>query len=393
MRGITRFVTPIPGFLSQIPPLVARKRTVKPAAALIISLLLGLAVLPAVLASGDVPALGCGVIGGDMGAILQTIRTLESGGQYQAQAPGSSASGAYQFIDSTWANYGGYTRAVHAPPEVQDAKAIEAVTRILAANGNDVGAVPVVWYIGHVPVGVEWNQVPFAGAGNVLTPRQYQAKWMTIYRTIAPTPTEVPPIQTVPDEAGDDPMQLMPDGDASMPVIVPGGCVGGSIEALPGGWSLPVPRGLLTLEAVRRRHHDYPAWDWGTPVGTPIYAIRAGTVTSVTNYSNNWFDAGCLRGGSCAACGIGVTITDSTGVRWTYCHGSNLTVPGPGMAVEAGTQIMWSGNTGRSTGPHLHLGIRTPDGVRRCPQSLLESLYSNRLGIDTMLLGTVGCKN
>lgn len=49
---------------------------------------------------------------------------------YQAQNPSSSASGAYQFLDSTWRNvsgragHPGYSRAKHAPPHVQDAVAL-----------------------------------------------------------------------------------------------------------------------------------------------------------------------------------------------------------------------------------------------------------------------------
>ena len=82
----------------------------------------------------------------------------------------STASGAYQFLDSSWGGYGGYRRAKDAPPAVQDAKAAELATCILDRNGGDVSTIPVSWYIGHVPVGAEWDTVP-PYPGNRLTPR------------------------------------------------------------------------------------------------------------------------------------------------------------------------------------------------------------------------------
>lgn len=58
--------------------------------------------------------------GGGGGCGLDTIKARESGGDYRAQNPVSSASGAYQVLDGTWGGYGGYSRAGDAPPEVQD---------------------------------------------------------------------------------------------------------------------------------------------------------------------------------------------------------------------------------------------------------------------------------
>ena len=120
--------------------------------------------------------------------ILAAIRALESGGDYTAAARSSTASGAYQFLDSTWGGYGGYARALDAPPPVQDAKAAEWAAAILARNAGDVTAVPVSWYIGHVPVGDEWDRIP-PYPGNTLTPRQYQQRWMAHYAELLDRPS------------------------------------------------------------------------------------------------------------------------------------------------------------------------------------------------------------
>ena len=103
--------------------------------------------------------------------------------------PDRPLSGAYQFIDRTWNNYGGYTRAVHAPPEQQDQKAAEMIRTVLAEHDSNVDAVPVVWYLGHLPddSATEWDTIPAPGAGNTLTPREYQTKWMKEYETQSTT--------------------------------------------------------------------------------------------------------------------------------------------------------------------------------------------------------------
>jgi hypothetical protein len=121
--------------------------------------------------------------------VLATIRTRESGGNYQAQAPGSSASGAYQFIDSTWQSltkkYGigqEYTKAKDAPPEIQDSVAAKYVEEILKKNGGDVSKVPLVWYTGNAQG--KMSDAALAANGG-LTPETYQQKWMDTYNKVS----------------------------------------------------------------------------------------------------------------------------------------------------------------------------------------------------------------
>jgi hypothetical protein len=342
----------------------------------VVALVIAVAVLPAVLAGGDSPTavLPCHVSAGAIEPILETIRTLESGGDYQVRARGSTASGAYQFLDSTWNGYGGYAHAADAPPAVQDARAADDVNGILAAHGNDVTAVPVSWYIGHVPAAdsTEWDVVPYANEGNTITPRQYVARWMDIYARVT---------------SGGPPTSAAPGA-------VTGSCAGGSVAPIDGEWSLPGPIELIDAnpDALTRPHHDYPAWDWGIPLNTPVYAVHGGTVTAAYSWAFNWWDQNCgdNGGGRCDLCGVGLVITDTEGTEWTYCHGNQALI-GLGTTVVAGQQIMQSGNTGHSTGPHLHLGIRTADGVARCPQELLTSLRSMRRGLRAIGLKAGGC--
>ena len=125
----------------------------------------------------------------DIDIVLQTIRQLESGNNYKAvnkgDGQGDWATGAYQYIDSTWNNYGGYSRAYLAPPSVQDAKARESVQYILNRYDSNVINVPYWWYY---PKSLSnpnlLDTIPYANEGNNLTIRQYGHKWVRQYIAI-----------------------------------------------------------------------------------------------------------------------------------------------------------------------------------------------------------------
>jgi len=79
------------------------------------------------------------------GGFLACVRRHESGGNYTAKNPNSTASGAYQFLDSTWrtmsarAGHSGWGSARHAPPHVQDAVAIYTVDSGWRSAWNGTG--------------------------------------------------------------------------------------------------------------------------------------------------------------------------------------------------------------------------------------------------------------
>jgi hypothetical protein len=126
--------------------------------------------------------------------VLAGIRAVETGGGNPAgrnipTGLRGSASGYYQFTNSTWkraAQLAGvgtqYRRAMDAPKWIQDAVAGDQVRRILKQSGGNVGAIPRVWYTGKDTTGTAADHiVARPDYGNTLTPAQYAAKWLKTY--------------------------------------------------------------------------------------------------------------------------------------------------------------------------------------------------------------------
>ena len=123
------------------------------------------------------------------------------------------------------------------------------------------------------------------------------------------------------------------------------------------GHTLPVAARLASVDELKAPHHDYPALDLALDPGTKVVAVTSGRVRDTTKSG---------------ACGKGVILEGKDNFTYTYCHGSKLLV-GRGRSVSEGQGILRSGNTGDSTGPHLHLQIRKPNGKLVCPQDLLPA--------------------
>lgn len=92
----------------------------------------------------------------------------------------------------------------------------------------------------------------------------------------------------------------------------------------------------------------HPGIDIAGPIGTPIYAAKAGVVVDAS-------------GGWSYGYGNHVLIDHGSGFSSMYAHMTYFIVTN-GQPVTAGQLIGYRGNTGRSTGSHLHFEIRSPRG-------------------------------
>ncbi|GHB69102.1 peptidase [Streptomyces cirratus] len=116
-------------------------------------------------------------------------------------------------------------------------------------------------------------------------------------------------------------------------------------------WNKPVARYTLSAtfaQAGGLWAHKHSGQDFACPIGTPVHAASAGVVVK----------AGPNGGGDGPAYGNAIVIRHANNTYSQYAHLSRIQVK-IGQKVAMGAQIGLSGNTGNSTGPHLHFEIRT----------------------------------
>ncbi|MER6996498.1 M23 family metallopeptidase [Streptomyces sp. NPDC000410] len=118
-----------------------------------------------------------------------------------------------------------------------------------------------------------------------------------------------------------------------------------------GSWVKPVAGYTLTAsfnQGGNMWSHKHSGQDFAVPVGTPVKAANSGVVVK----------AGPNGGGDGPAYGNAIVIKHANGTYSQYAHLSKINV-GVGQSVNTGQGIALSGNTGNSSGPHLHFEIRT----------------------------------
>ena len=88
--------------------------------------------------------------------------------------------------------------------------------------------------------------------------------------------------------------------------------------------------------------------DIRAPLNSPIYAPAAGTITSIENLTAS---------GTPSAYGWHIHLDHGNGYTTILAHLAAI-LPAPGDHITAGQLIAHSGNTGNTTGPHLHLSLK-----------------------------------
>lgn len=113
-------------------------------------------------------------------------------------------------------------------------------------------------------------------------------------------------------------------------------------------WKITSRFGPRTLDNGDKR--DHKGVDFGIPIGTPIGAPISGIVSSTQIDSRNTYPDGATGAGTW------VYMQGDDGNIYQFGHLSSIGVK-VGDRVTAGQTIALSGNTGYSTGPHLHYGV------------------------------------
>ena len=172
--------------------------------------------------------------------------------------------------------------------------------------------------------------------------------------------------------------QACADGCVEQPAGTPDSCRSESSYRLP--FNCGVARRCSSgNHTSNHTGKDAYAYDFSMPMGSTVRAMRAGTVLR-TRYPSPP-GSSCYQGGgsACANYANTVEVRHADGSVGLYMHLSALSVS-KGDAVLAGDVLGKSGNSGWSTGPHLHVQVQSACGTWWCqsvPFTFQEGVVSS----------------
>ncbi len=139
--------------------------------------------------------------------------------------------------------------------------------------------------------------------------------------------------------------------DTAAPAAAPAAAAKKAAAKKASSWVVPVQDYTLSAtyaQAGGMWTAKHSGQDFAVPSGTKVVAVHEGTVVK----------AGGNGAGDGPAYGNAIVIKHGNGTYSQYAHLSRIDVK-IGQTVKTGQQIAASGNTGNSSGPHLHFEIRT----------------------------------
>lgn len=114
-------------------------------------------------------------------------------------------------------------------------------------------------------------------------------------------------------------------------------------------------------EEAQASTNFHSGWDLAVPTGTNFYSICDGTVSNITNTQAN--DLPFKQSGNSTGNYMMVTCSNGfTAMYWHLQYNSQPFQLRKGSLVRKGDLLGRTSTTGTSTGPHLHLGLKDPDG-------------------------------
>ena len=124
-----------------------------------------------------------------------------------------------------------------------------------------------------------------------------------------------------------------------------GGSSGGTTSSGSGIFIRPISGGSVSCNGYYSSGKFHGAIDYAVNPGTPVYAAADGVVMTTKDLTTSY--------------GTYVVIQHASGLQTWYGHGTRGSISvSPGQTVKQGQQIMLSGSTGNSSGPHLHFEVR-----------------------------------